>query len=153
MATVLTPHLGKMTDFLDAWRANRRNIYRPFYDRVVGRLLIAMGEPELARRRLDEALELAEETGMHCYDAELLRLRAHTHADPVTRRADLAAALALAQRQGAPLFELRAALDDFDLTGDQARAALTTAVSRLPVDCAFPEYRRAVAITSPLAQT
>jgi hypothetical protein len=32
------------------------------------------------------------------YDAELLRLRAHTHTDPEARQADLAAAVALARR-------------------------------------------------------
>ena len=40
------------------------------------------------------------------YDAELLRLRAHTHADPDARQA---AALDLARSRGATLFELRAA--------------------------------------------
>ena len=38
---------------------------------------------------------------MHFYDAELLRLRAHTHTDPDARQADIAAALDLARRQGA----------------------------------------------------
>ena len=52
---------------------------------------------------------------MHYYDAELLRLRALTHDDPAARRADLEAALELARRQGAHLFGLRAALDDFEL--------------------------------------
>ena len=40
---------------------------------------------------------------MHYYDAELLRLRAHTHADAAGRQADLAAAHDLARRQGAPV--------------------------------------------------
>ena len=66
------------------------------------------------------------------YDAELLRLRAHTHTDPDARRADLGAALALARRQGATLFELRAALDDFELRGEPARAALSRCGRPLP---------------------
>jgi hypothetical protein len=53
------------------------------------------------RRILDEAIETR---GRH--DAELLRLRAHTHTDPDARQADISAALALAGRQGAALFEL-----------------------------------------------
>ena len=93
------------------------NLYLTFYDAVLGRLLIAAGQPEQARARLDTALQLARDTGMRFYDAELLRLRAHTHTDPDARRADIAAALDLARRQGATLFELRAALDDFDLRG------------------------------------
>ena len=41
-----------------------------------------------------------------------------------TRAGDIAAALELARRQGATLFELRAALDDFELRGEPARAAV-----------------------------
>ena len=54
--------------------------------------LIAAGQPGQARARLDTALALARDTGMCFYDAELLRLRAHTHTDPDARRADVAAA-------------------------------------------------------------
>ena len=76
------------------------------------------------------------------YDAELLRLRGHTHNDPAARRADIAAARDLARRQGATLFELRAALDDFDLRGDEARAALIDVAERMPSDCTWPELER-----------
>jgi hypothetical protein len=76
-------------------------------------------------------------------DAELLRLRAYTHTDPDARRADLGAALALAGRQGATLFELRAALDDFELRGESARAGLAEVVTRFPRDGAWPELARA----------
>ena len=71
-------------------------------------------------------MHLAQDTGMCFYDAELLRLRARTHIDPGARRADIAAALDLARRQGATLFELRAALDDFDLRGDPPAPASST---------------------------
>ena len=79
------------------------------------------------------------------YDAELLRLRAQTHDDPGARQADINAALELARRQGATLFELRAALDDFELRGEPARAALADAVSRIPANNALPELARAQA--------
>jgi hypothetical protein len=108
--------------------------------------LTVAGQPDQARARLDTALELAEETGMHFYDAELLRLRAHTHTDPETMQADVSAAVDLARRQGATLFELRAALDDFELRGQPACAALVDAVSRFPADSAFPELARAEAL-------
>jgi hypothetical protein len=78
------------------------------------------------------------------YDAELLRLRAHTHTDPEARQADLAA-VALARRQGATLFELRAVLDDFELRGEPARAALIDAASRIASNNAWPELARAQA--------
>jgi hypothetical protein len=45
--------------------------------------------------------------------------------------------------RGAPLYELRAALDDFDLRGQPARAALVDVVSRFPTDNGCPELARA----------
>ncbi len=81
--------------------------------RSVGRLLIAAGQPEEARERLDMALGHAEETGMHFYDAELMRVRARTFADPAERRSALAPALEFARHQGTTLFELRCLIDSF----------------------------------------
>jgi hypothetical protein len=67
---------------------------------------------------LDTGLQFARDTQMHFYDAELLRLRARTQPDPPARQADVDAAIDLARRQGATLFELRAALDDYELRGE-----------------------------------
>jgi hypothetical protein len=47
------------------------------------------------------------------------------------------------RRQGATLFEPRAALDDFELRGEPARAGLAAAVSRMPTDSTMPELARA----------
>jgi hypothetical protein len=80
---------------------------------------------------------------MRFYDAELLRLRAHTSLDTDARAAALGDALRLARRQGAHLFELRAVLDDFDVRGDPARAALHDVVSRIPLSSGWPELARA----------
>ena len=52
-------------------------------------------------------------------------------------------ALALARRQGATFFELRAAVDDFDLRGEPARAAVVDAAGRIPTDSRPPELTRA----------
>ena len=73
-------------------------------------------------------LQLSDETDMHYYDAELLRLRAATQESPEMRQADLTAAFDLARNQGAPVFALRAALDDFQERGEQARNAVAEAV-------------------------
>ena len=115
---------------------------------MLGRLLIAASRQQEARERLDAGLELAQDTGMHFYDAELLRLRAQTHDDPAARQADINAAIELARRQGAILFELRSALDDFELRGEPACAGLTAAVSLMPTDSAMPELARARAAMS-----
>jgi predicted ATPase len=140
--TTLAAQIATITTLLDTWRTLEVNMYRTFYDAVLGRLLIAAGQHKAARERLDTALALAQDTGMCFYDAELLRLRAHTHTDPDARQADIGATLELARRQGATLFELRAALDDFELRGEPARAALIDASSRIPTNNAWPELAR-----------
>ncbi|MCW2686093.1 MAG: adenylyl cyclase class-3/4/guanylyl cyclase [Mycobacterium sp.] len=137
----MSAHIATITTLVDTWRTFELLMYVTSYDAVLGRLLIAVGQPEQAR--LDTGLALARDTGMCFYDAELLRLRAHTHTDPAGRRADVGAALELAHRQGATLFELRAALDDYELRGRPARAALTDAASHIPADSSLPELARA----------
>ena len=141
--TALSSHIATMTAFVDTFRTVGMNLYLTFFDGVLARLLLAAGQPKQARDRLDTALALARDTGMCFYDAELLRLRAQTHTDPDARRADLGAALDLARRQGATLFELRAALEDFELRGEPARGELIDVVSRMPDTSAGPELERA----------
>jgi len=143
--TELSGQIATLTTFVDILRTVELNLYVTFFDSVLGRLLTAAGHPEQARARLDTALALGRDTGMCFYDAELLRLRAHTHTDPDARQADLSAALDLAGRQGATLFELRAALDDVELRGEPARDALIDVASRFPTESAFPELARAQA--------
>lgn len=106
---------------------------------IRARRLISAGQRDEARRHLDAALHKAEDNDEHFYDAELLRIRAHTHVDPETEAAGLAAAAELARCQGAALFELRATLDDFELRGQPARGALVAALGRMPTDGAMPE--------------
>jgi hypothetical protein len=132
-----------MTNLLDLFRTFQANLFRTALDAFLGRMLIAAGQPETARERLDIGLALAGDTGMHFYDAELLRLRAQTQEDPDARQADVTAALDLARHQGAKLFELRAALDDFDLRGQPAAAAVAEAARRIPAGYAWPELARA----------
>ena len=62
--------------------------------------MIAAGQPEQGGAHLDIALAPAQDTGMCFYDAELLRLRAHTNTDLDARRADLETALELAPTPG-----------------------------------------------------
>jgi hypothetical protein len=144
----LSKHVDTLAAFLDTWRANEINIYRSLYEAALGQLLLATGQPDSARAGLDAALHLAHETGMHFGDAELLRLRAHTHTDPAARYADIDTARELARRQGATLFELRAALDDFELRGQPARAALIEVASRIPAGGTLPERARVQASDS-----
>jgi hypothetical protein len=139
----LQPHIATMSAYLDAWRALGVISLITFYDALLVRLLTAAGECDAARQRVKIALDLATDTGMHFYDAELLRWRAHSTADPAQRHADLAAALDLARIQDARLFELRSAVDLFEPDGGTARPALAQAVARFPADAAWPELVRA----------
>jgi hypothetical protein len=126
----------------DTWHRIGTEANRPINDAVVARLLIAAGRQDQARDWIDAAGGITAEKGHHFYDAELLRLRAHTFADPDTRAAGFLAAIDLARRQGAPLLELRAALDDFELRGHPAREPLRVAADRLVSDSGAPELAR-----------
>jgi class 3 adenylate cyclase/tetratricopeptide (TPR) repeat protein len=142
----LSQCLATMNTLVETWRAIGMNIYTTFFDAVMARLLIALGRPGEARRRLDTGLQLADKTGMHFYDAELLRLRGHTYGDSDARAAAFLNAGTLARRQGARLFELRATLDNFTLCGEVARPGLVDAVNRMPGDSALQVVARARAV-------
>jgi hypothetical protein len=144
--TARSARTATITRFVDTWRTAEEYMYLTFFDSVLGRLLTAASQPQVARERLDTGLQLTQDTGMRFYDAELLRLRAHTHPD--ARRADITGALALARRQGATLFELRAALDDFELRGEPARGTLVDVASRISTNNTWPELARAQAALS-----
>jgi tetratricopeptide (TPR) repeat protein len=138
----------KIAAWVDGSRQLHLNIYLTFHDAVIGRLLMAAGQPQKARERLEWALRHAEETGMHFHDAELMRVRAHTFTERQKQREALAAALEFARHQGATLFELRCLLDSFDLLGDGDRSELADAVRRFPGDARWPEFARAQRILS-----
>jgi class 3 adenylate cyclase len=142
----LHAHIATLTAVLDTWRAVGVISLITFYDAILARLLTAAGRPDDARARLQSALDLADDTGMHFYDAELLRLRAHTTDDPARRHADLVAAIDLARDQDARLFELRATRDDFESGEESARDALTIALARFPDGAPWPEIAQARAL-------
>ena len=138
----LTDQAENLAHRVDGSRFIHLNSYLTFHDAIIGRLLIAAGQLEKGRERLELALRHAEETGMHFHDAELLRLRSHTLTGPRERHKALAEALEFARHQGATLFELRCLLDVFDLD-DGDRSELADVVHRFPGDGRWPEYERA----------
>ena len=147
-AATLTARAEKMAQRVDGSRLLHLNIYLTFHDAVIGRLLIAAGQPEKARERLEMALRHAEDTGMRFYDAELMRLRAHTLPERQSRHCALVTALEFARDQDATLFELRCLLDFFDHAGDGDRSELADAVRRFSGDARWPEFVRAQKILS-----
>ena len=54
--TALSNHIATMTTFVDVLRKAGLNAYLTFFDSVLARLLIAAGQPDQARARLDAAL-------------------------------------------------------------------------------------------------
>ena len=142
----LNTHIATVTGLVDGWRAVGLKSMITFYDAVLARLLLAAGRPADARDRVTSALALAAETGMRFYDAELLRIRAHTHDDAHQRREGLRAAVELARQQHATIFELRAAADDFELHGEPARRQLEDSILRMPENSTWPELSRARAL-------
>jgi class 3 adenylate cyclase len=147
----LEQHIATITMLLATWRGVGLDIYLTFYDAILGRLLSAAGKTDLARDHLDNTLRLTANSGMQFYDAELLRWRARAQPDPRARRADIAAALQLARTQGAALFELRAALDDFEFRGQPALSAVVDAAGRVP--STLPELARARAVLRQATET
>jgi hypothetical protein len=147
-AATLMARAEKIALRVDGSRLLHLNNYLTFKDAIIGRLLLAAGQPDKARQRLEMALGHAEETGMHFHDAELMRVRAHTFAGSQERRNALTASLEFARRQGATLFELRCLLDYFDLLGDGDRSELADAVGRFGGDARWPEFARAQGILS-----
>ena len=139
----LLGRIARLTKLLDMWRRIGLEVYRSFFDGVVARLLLLAGDPDGARAWLDTSLEVAARIGQQVYDAEIVRLRAHTATDADRRQEELVAARDLARRQGFTLLELRAALDDFELRGQPARAALVDVVGRMPAEGGAPELARA----------
>jgi class 3 adenylate cyclase/tetratricopeptide (TPR) repeat protein len=135
----LAERIATMTDRVQTLRTVEVNEFVTYFNSVIARLLIADGQLAQARAGLDAAQRIADDTDMRFYNAELLRLRARTHAGRDARAADLATARDLARRQGGKLFELRAAIDDVELRGDAAIPALAEVVGRFLVDEHWPE--------------
>jgi hypothetical protein len=93
-----------------------------------------------------EAGRLVDETGVRFYESERLRLLARTVASPADARPILHEAVRLAHRQGALLFELRAAVDLARLDDVDVGSRLATIVDRFPSGAGYRELNEARAL-------
>jgi predicted ATPase len=98
----------------------------PFFQGLLAEIEAERQDVEQALARIDEALGLAQQTGEHWTDAFLHRIRGEIllERDPAsTARAEEAfrAAIAIAQKQKAQTFELRAAMSLARLWRDQGK--------------------------------
>lgn len=129
------------------WKMLDVALFLPFFTTVAGRVRAASGDTDGAAARYDETLQFASATGIHFYDAEVLRLRGHLLAGDAAV-AQLRAALDVARSQGAALFELRIARDLVAQDESDALALLGAAVARFAPDAHYPELDDARAVVT-----
>jgi hypothetical protein len=145
-----SPAVAGGIDAMLGWTAACRYVgalsFLTSFDGYAARLLIAAGRLEQASAQIDSGLALAKDTGMHYYDAELLRLKAAATEDPAGRSTLLSSALAMSRKQHAPVFALRAAVDDYKLRGHAALPSLADAVKGLGAESTWPELAEARAL-------
>ena len=132
-----------MTALLDTWRRLEVNAYITFFDAILGRLLIAAGEPGQARTAWTPRWHWPKtpeciSTTPNCCGYALTPTPTALPNQPTCQ-----------QRSNWPvdrvpsLFELRSSLDNFELQGRTAHAALADVLSRMPANSTLPESARA----------
>ena len=116
-----------------AWEKTRAELQLPLFLGLLADAYQRAGQYTLALQTLDAALNGVERTGEHAYDAELIRRKgelwlllgeaaeAHKAASATKAEAYFQEALAIARRQGAKAWELRAALSLSELWFTQHR--------------------------------
>ena len=126
---------------MDAHARNGAVWQLPMFSTFLAEALAAAGLRDEAARAVGDGLRLSDANEDRDSAAELLRLRGCLHdqaGDRAAAEADFEAALALARRQGAKLWELRAAASLARLRRDQGRRAAARDLLA-PVYAAFTE--------------
>lgn len=139
-------HAFALGGYLNMWKMVEQWVFVPCYQTFQGALHAAAGETEAAIAALEDALAISAATGMRFYEVETLRHRANLRTDPAERIAGLLEAIELAQHQGTTLFELRAAMDLNDATGDLD--PVRTAVAKFAPDAVNPTLEAARTLVS-----
>jgi class 3 adenylate cyclase/tetratricopeptide (TPR) repeat protein len=125
------------------WELVRSRVYLPYVLTSAAQIRARTGDRDGAEAGFAAAGRLAEETGSMFYEAERLRLLAGLRAAGETRQL-LIMSRELAQRQGALIFEVRAALDLARLDPDpEALESLVTALAAFPPGAGYPELNEA----------
>jgi predicted ATPase len=139
-------------------QGNRNQV--PFFQGLLAEIE-AERDAEGALTRIDEALTLAAETGQYWSDAFLHRLHGvillkRDPANPAPAEEAFLTAIAVAQKQKARSFELRAALDlarlyNFTQCSADAHALLACALEGFSPTPEFPEIEQAQTLLTALA--
>jgi tetratricopeptide (TPR) repeat protein len=139
----LATHAAKVTEITEVWSAFDVRFFLPYYVMIAGVLHAAAGQADKAQTLFSESLTMAEETSMKCWESEAMRHLANLESEITQRRAKLGEAMEKARGQQAHLFELRAALDLFEVDGRRSKDAVEAALGRLGRESAYPEVDRA----------
>jgi predicted ATPase/DNA-binding winged helix-turn-helix (wHTH) protein len=104
--------LARIQHGLAMFRAIGSELGRPTFLGILASVYDALGRHDEALVAVAEAIELAEHTGLHYWDAELRRLKGTfiEHADEQEAESSFLESLEIARRQHAKSFELRAAM-------------------------------------------
>ena len=156
-AFVMDPDLARTDEGIAAFeqlintlRAIGANIGAPYFTAVLSSRLAAAGRHHEAWVVSSRALSETQTDGLHCWYAEILRLHAQNcraTGRPVDAEAALLQAVAVASRQGAALWLIRALLDRNDVDG--SAHGFAEALALFPSDAGLPEL---VSARSRLAQ-
>jgi class 3 adenylate cyclase len=129
------------------WEFLGARVFLPYVLTAAAETSAALGSEAEAVAGFAAAGMLVEETGVRFYEAERRRLLARTAPPGAESRALLREAWELAHRQGALLFELRAALDLARQAPDPESAAhVAEAMARFPPGVGYPELNEAQAL-------
>jgi hypothetical protein len=129
------------------WEFLRARVFLPYVLTAAADARAALGQPAEALAGFQAAATLVSETGVRFYEAERLRLMAKALPPGDEAQAMVRQAWELARDQGAPLFELRAALDLARLAEDpETPARLAAAMAQFPPGAGYPELNDAQAV-------
>jgi len=148
-AAVMDPEASRSSRGIDDFgqllatlRAIGANVGVPYFSAVLSSRLLAAGRADEALAVSSRALTEAE--GLHCWQAEILRLHARNcraAGDAAAAEVALDEAVATAGRQGAALWLVRALLDRVAAGGSPQ--GLAEAIACFPAEASLPELRAA----------
>jgi predicted ATPase len=106
--------IARMREGIAAWRDTGAELFLPFHLTQLATACGNVGQADVGLTVVAEALALVERGGEHIWDADLYRVRGDlmlmSGADASAAEACFHDALAVARRQGAKVYELRAAV-------------------------------------------
>ncbi|MDD5033125.1 MAG: adenylate/guanylate cyclase domain-containing protein [Methylococcaceae bacterium] len=148
--------LAPLTDTLAKWRAGGAELQRSYFLAWLAKSYREIGMTEEALAGVEEAIAHSDSHHERLYAAELHRIRGKLLVCGEEGQVELQTALGIARRQGAKLFELRAAIALYQLglergSGEPARAVLKEIAERFAEQgsAAPEELREARALFEP----